>query len=487
MSAAVQRVRLGAIEVDLRAGELQAAGKTIRLQQQPLQILLTLIEYQGEVVTREELKKKLWPNNTVVDFDHSINSAIKKLRQALNDSADDPKYVETVGRRGYRLLATVLHVVRIGESAAEPARDVNEELRPDPHDQAPGETELVVHSQPEPNADSRALVGKEIAHYRVLDVLEKGGMGTVYRAEDLNLRRQVALKFLPEDLAWDPAALGRFKREARTLSMLDHPNICTLYEVEQHQGQPYLVMQLLQGETLRERLATLALTCSKLPLHELLVISEQVCDGLQAAHNKNIIHRDIKPANIFLTSSGQVKILDFGLAKVVDKPKDVANDSVQFESTEIAATELVRSHLSHIGFIRCDCAVGTMGYMSPEQIRGEKLDTRSDLFCLGLVLYEMTTGQRAFNGDPEFIQSAILKDSLPSARDLNPMLPSLIEAIIAKALKRNREHRYQSADELRGDLELVRKGQSEAPNRFHKWLSRRVEANAARRLPFDAV
>lgn len=466
MNAAIQCVRLGAVEVDLRSGELRANHKIVRLQEQPFQILLQLIESDGELVTREELQRKLWPNGTIVDFDHSINTAIKKLRQAFGESADDPKYVETVSTRGYRLLFPVQHVLRIGERAAVsgPFGIPIEELRPGFLEGAPDEAEQVLQRQQQSKLVNGDLVGKAVSHYRVLGVLGGGGMGVLYKAEDLKLRRQVVLKFLPEELAWDPVTLGRFRREALTISMLDHPNICTLYELGDYQEQPFLVMQFLEGATLRERLTTLASTGRKLPLQELVDIAEQICDGLQAAHDKGIIHRDINPANIFLTSAGPVKILDFGLAKVVDVARAGESASVQFETTERPAAPHARPDLSRNISTRLGKAIGTVGYMSPEQVRGEKLDVRSDIFCLGLVLYEMSTGQRAFHGDtPTFIQAAILSASPPAPCDLNSALPSKMDKIIFKALEKSPAHRYRSATEVRDQLKLVRREGNRKP------------------------
>jgi serine/threonine protein kinase/tetratricopeptide (TPR) repeat protein len=431
-------VHFGPFQLDLKAGELHQGGRSVRLQEQPFQVLKMLLEHPGEVVTRDEIRRTLWPNDTVVEFDQSINAAIKKLRLALEDSAEEPRYVETVARRGYRLMVPVQWV------EANPA---------DP----PAAT---VRSADAAAADPY-LIGKRVSHYRVLDILGGGGMGVVYKAEDLKLGRRVALKFLPEELAGDTAAMERFQREARAASALNHPNICTIYEVEEHEGQPFIVMELLEGETLRELITASGAGTTPLSSERLLNLAVQITEGLEAAHREGIIHRDIKPANIFVTTRGQAKILDFGLAKLAT---DVAPGEVPLgpeSGTEDAGrtqpgTEATagRGLLSRTGL-----AMGTAGYMSPEQVRGENLDARTDLFSLGLVLYEMATGQRAFAGSTTVeLHDAILKNSPARPRLLNPELPAQLELIIDRALEKDREARYQSAATLLADL----KGLSES-------------------------
>jgi len=423
------RVLFGAFELDLSTGELRSIeapdpNNKVLLREQVFQVLRMLLEREGKIVTREEIKSRLWPNDTVVDFDHSINATIKTLRRALGDSADNPRYIETLARRGYRVMLPIQYL--------ESAPGI-----------APGEVTAEAPLQ------SSALTGKKVSHYRVLDVIGAGGMGMVYKAEDLKLGRLVALKFLPGEFAGDAVALKRFEREAQTASALNHPNICTIYEIEEHEGQPFIAMEFLQGENLRDRLS--AWKQKLLPLRELLEISAQICDGLQAAHDKGIIHRDIKPANIFLCKSGTVKILDFGLAKLAGS--DAALERAEAASTTVpkTSTESLTKALTRTG-----TAAGTAGYMSPEQVRHEELDTRSDLFSFGLVVYEMACGQRAFTGQTRVdVHAAILHQPPAPARARNPVLPRSLDLVLAKALEKDRDRRYQSATAMKDDLARI--------------------------------
>jgi eukaryotic-like serine/threonine-protein kinase len=446
------RVRLGAFQVDLRAGELRQGERTTYLQEQPLFVLRMLVERAGELVTRDEIKQKLWPNDTVVDFDLGINAAVRRLRLALGDSADQPRYLETIARRGYRLLVAV-------------------EALPSVKDIPPGEgaNQEAPEGQPYQSSDASStnLIGKKVSHYRALEVIGGGGMGMVHKAEDLKLGRLVALKFLPEELATDPAALQRFGREAQTASSLNHPNICTIYEVEEQDRQPFIVMELLQGETLRDRLANSK--DGKLGLDELLDIASQICEGLQAAHRQSVLHRDIKPANIFLTASGRAKILDFGVAKLMQSGEALAPSAAGEEqflaagTSSTGRTDLTRSHLTRTGL-----ALGTTGYMSPEQVRGEELDARSDIFSFGLVMYEMATGQRAFTGETAaVVHDAILTQTPIPIHDLNPKLPPKLGQLISRALEKDREQRYQTAAQLGTDLPGLRQ-----PASGRSWASR---------------
>src|SRR5579864_3892540 len=288
-------------------------------------------------------------------------------------------------------------------------------------------------------ADTDALIGQTVSHYRIVERLGAGGMGVVYKAHDSRLDRALALKLLPDELAQQPQALERFRREARAASALNHPGICTIYDIGEQEGRAFIAMEFIDGETLRSHIHGKAL-----PLEEILKLGIQIAEALDAAHAEGIIHRDIKPANIFVTKRGQAKVLDFGLAKLI--PKGIAGVDAAFGGQSPDSTSIV-------GIIS-----GTPSYMSPEQVRGDDLDPRTDIFSLGLLLYEMATGRQAFGGGTGgMIIEAVLTRPPVSVRSINLDIPARLESIIDKALHKDRDQRYQHVSELSAELRHLKR------------------------------
>jgi serine/threonine-protein kinase len=381
-------IRFGQYELDRLAGELRKNGRKLRLPAQALEVLAMLLERPGELVTREQINARLWPNGTIVEFDHGINSCIRRLRAALNDSAEHPRYIETLPKRGYRFIF-----------AFEP--------------------------QPERSSANQAT---PTAQYRIVSKLGAGAMGVVYRATDTRLGRDVALKFPTDTVMGSPRILERFEREARAAAALNHPNVCRVYGVGEQNGRPFIAMELVEGETVEAILSR-----RELSIEEVVAIALQVASALDAAHTRGIIHRDIKPANIFVSDSNTVKVVDFGIAKCPT------------EAT-LAGTALVGDGRAGLG---SSTIAGTPCYMAPEQLEGNAADTRSDIFSFGVMLYEMITRRVPREGDgPEALDAGIRTSRPPPVGEFRADVPPKLARIVDRCLQTDPEARWQTAHEL---------------------------------------
>lgn len=393
----IAEIHFGPYRLDILAGELYKGRMKIPVQRHPLTLLQLLTDRPGEIISREEIRARLWPNGTVVDFEHSVNSAVKKIRAALADTTEKPRYIETIPRKGYRFLQPVQ---RVGEA----------------------------YQGPEPILAS-SLRGQHWSHYRILDLIAEGGMSLVYAAVDVHLDRKVALKILPQGTA-SRSTLNRFQSEARTISALDHPNICTIYEFGEHLRRPFMAMQLLEGQTLKEHIANAGVADNRL----FAKVAFEIADALDVVHRAGFIHGDIKPANIFLTNSDQVKVLDFGIASLT---------GYRGGQQVVGGTD--------DALAPCNKISGTAAYMSPEQLRGNLVDARTDIFSLGVVLYELAGGRHPFseNGGTNSSESARKGLSPVPPSRFNSSLSAKADALVVKALQTDRENRFANAAEMR--------------------------------------
>ena len=407
-----RKVRFGTFELDPDSRVLRKDGLRIRVPGQSLEILAALVATPGEPLGRARIQQLLWPHGTVVGFDQSINTAVKRLREALGDTARNPRFVERERGRGYRFIAPV--------ETLEPAT-------PEAPSKAPGTTVL---------------------HYRLVEQAGRGAMGEVWKAKDTRLDRVVALKFVPEPVGGAAGALDALRAEARHAAALNHPNICTIHGFEEQDGLRFLVMEYVAGGPLSR-----ALGGGPLPASRVLAIGTQAASALAAAHEAGIVHRDLKPANFLLTTDGCVKLTDFGIARAV---------------SEEARTARGRPS-----------PTGTLEYLSPEQARGEAVDARSDLFSLGVVLYELATGRLPFTGEtPAAVLEAVLRRAPSPPRDLNPRLPRGLERVILRALEKDPGRRWPSASEMLDALRRVERAEA-AQTRLRKGARRGLLVAAA--------
>jgi serine/threonine protein kinase len=398
--------RFAPFDLDLRTGELWKDGVRTRLQEHPFEILRRLIECPGAIVTRDELRERLWPNGTIVDFEHGLNTAMKRLREALGDDAEHPKYIETVRRRGYRFIATVQTL-----AATSPPRDAELRLVA-PADRAEHPQESV-----------------PIGGYRLIGKIGHGAMGEVFRAEDRLLKRHVALKFLPPAFATDAGRLVRFQREAEVLASLNHPNIAGIYGLGEAEGQRCLVLEFVEGETLAERIKH-----GPMPVAEAVNLCGQIADALEAAHERGVIHRDLNPGNVKITAEGRIKLLDFGLAKAL-------------AGHAAPGTGRGSRAVSDSGII-----VGTARYMSPEQADGLRVDERTDVWSFGCVLFECLAGKPPFPGNSAPAILAAIIRSEPEWHRLPTSVPTPLKALLERCLRKDQARRLHHIADARIEM-----------------------------------
>jgi eukaryotic-like serine/threonine-protein kinase len=413
-------------ELDVGNFQLRRAGRALKLERIPMEILILLATRAGLLVTREEIAEHVWGKNVLVDTDNGINSAVRKIRQALRDDPERPRFVQTVVRPGYVFQSSQLAPIPPAAPDPTEAQSAIDNIQP----------------------------GRRVGDYRIIQLIGAGGMGLVYAAEDLKLGRQVAIKFLPAELANDPNALERIQREARIASNLNHPNICPIYQLAEFEGQPFIVMPLLDGVTLREWIELQPSRAADICIREILNIAIQITSGLKAAHTQGIVHRDIKPANVFIASGNQVKVLDFGVARLLRSDGHPESQS---------------AHPKHAGIPTLTTpSTGTPSYLSPEQVGGKTVDQRSDIFSFGVVLYEMCTGHRAFDHNSiEATRDAILTSDPKPIEAWKPGLPPQMSGIVRKAMERAPDSRYQTAADLEKDLIALQDGLKEHLDSTH--------------------
>jgi eukaryotic-like serine/threonine-protein kinase len=425
--------RIGDLLLDGASKTLYREGRVVPLAYRSAQLLLELARNYPSVVRRIDLIESLWPTEDVTD--QALSQRVSVLRKEIGDSAESPRYIGRMWGWGYHLLAPV---ERLGDEVTPPEAQVPQPATPPPEPSAPSPAADVSGDGPSGEGLTTPLLpGQHLGPYEVLEPLGTGGMGEVYTARDTRLGREVAVKVLPAEVAADPVRLRRFEQEARAAAAINHPNIVVLYDIGTQEGVPYMVTELLEGESLLQMLRR-----GPLPPPRAVELGVQMAQGLAAAHEKGIVHRDLKPDNLFVTKSGVLKILDFGLARLrsPEAPHGTAGSQVPGSGTTTQEGQVL----------------GTPGYMSPEQVRGQWTDARSDLFSCGCVLYEMVSGKRPFTGaTPADAAAAILKEEPPPLTDLNRRIPLALDGIIRRCLAKKRTARFSSAQDLAFALQTL--------------------------------